>query len=203
MPRFFLLIIVLFSVAGCAAFEVARLARTQTILVKTPHAEGSKCVITDARGRSWNVRRTPASVAVEDGHSPLHVVCKKRGHKTTSLTVREIKEELLTIDGERVSLGVYDQFPVKMPRLIPTAIKEASSFVLDPTGNISTKYPEEITVWMEPEKWDSKEQMIAWAYDREIEGNRSFINTEDARIKDERRKAIRRAKKEAREEKRK
>ncbi|MDA0780788.1 MAG: hypothetical protein PQ612_06605 [Rickettsiales bacterium] len=203
MRRFFLLIIVLFLVAGCAAFEAAKLARTQTILVKTPYAEGAKCSITDARGRSWSVRKTPSSVPVEDGHSPLHVVCKKKGHKTTTMTVRETKEELLTIDGERVSVGIYDQFPVKMPRLIPTAIKEASSFVLDPTGNISTKYPEEIIVWMEPEKWESKEQMVAWAYDREIEGNRDFIEEEEDRIKDEKRKEIRRIKKNAREEKRK
>jgi hypothetical protein len=202
MPKFVLLSIVLFLV-GCSAYEAAILARTQTILVKTPHAEGAKCTITDARGRSWRVRKTPESVAVEDGHSPLHVVCKKRGHKTTTLTVGEIKEELLTIDGKRVSAGIYDQFPTKMPRLIPTAIKEASSFVLDPTGNVSTKYPDEITVWMEPEKWESEKQMIAWAYDREIEGNRDFLDEEEARIKDEKRKAIRRAKKKAREEKRK
>jgi len=202
MPKFVLLLIIL-SLVGCTAFETARLARTQTILIKTPHAEGAKCTLTDARGRSWRVRKTPASIAVEDGHSPLHVVCKKRGHKTTAITVREMKEELLTIDGERVTMGIYDQFPNKMPRLIPAALKEASSFVIDPIGNISTKYPEEVTVWMEPDMWESKEQMIAWAYDREIEGNREFIESEEAKIKDDKRKEIRRAKKKAREEKRK
>lgn len=198
----FILIILTLSLVGCTAVQSVKLARTQTILVDTPHAEGAKCVLTDARGREWRVRKTPASVAVEDGHSPLQIVCKKKGYKTTIETVNEQKEELLTIDGKRVTAGIYDQFPTKMPRLIPSAVKEVSSFVLDPTGNISTKYPSEVTIWMEPEKWNSKDEMIAWAYDREIDGNEDYIEEDNARIQDEQRKEIRRAKKLAREQKR-
>ncbi len=195
--------LVLFLVTGCvSAINSAKLARTQNILVQTPFADGAKCKITDARGVSWRARRTPISVAVLEGHSPLHVVCRKKGFKNTTLTVREHKEELLTIDGERVTLGLYDQFTTKAPRLFPTVVKEATGIILDPLGNLSTKYPEEIVVWMEPLKWDSEEQMREWAFEKRVWENQQMAMVADAKETDDARKIVRRGKKRVRKEKR-
>ncbi len=202
MRKYVILFIATMLAAGCSsAIETAKLARTQNILVETPHADGAKCTITDARGRSWRVRTTPGNVAVLDGHAPLQLICTKKGFRTTTLAVSEQKEELLTIDGKRVTMSPYDQFPTKAPRLIPTALKEASSFVLDPTGNISTKYPNQITVWMEPERWESEDAMREWAYEREVWQNGVQIAEEDAKDVDDARKEVRRDKQHARSEK--
>jgi hypothetical protein len=189
---------------GCgSAIETVKLSRTQNILVQTPLADGAKCTLTDATGRKWKVRSTPGNVAVADGHSPLQVICTKDGYKNTVETVKEFKEELLTIDGKRVTMNAYDQFPTKAPRLIPTAIKEASSFVIDPTGNISTKYPNEITIWMEPNTWESEKAMREWAYEKSVWQNESIIVAEEDKAKDDERKVVRREKKDARAESRK
>ncbi|MCE3233061.1 MAG: hypothetical protein K0R98_1318 [Rickettsiaceae bacterium] len=166
-------------------------------------ADGAKCTLTDARGRKWKLKRSPGTVAVEDGHSPMQVICTKPGYKNTVETVREQKEELLTIDGKRVTMGPYDQFPTKAPRLIPTAIKETASFALDPTGNISTKYPEKITIWMEPESWQSEEEMRQWAYEREVWENGDQLVADQEKAIDDERKTLRREKKLARKEARK
>jgi hypothetical protein len=196
--RSYIISIIILLLVGCSAIDNMRLARTQNILVQTPHADGAKCVITDALGRKWKAKKTPVSVAVEDGHSPLQVICTKTGYKTTVLTVSEQKEELLTIDGKRVTMNAYDQFPTKAPRLIPTAIKEASSFVIDPTGQISTKYPNEISVWMEKDKWESEEEMRKWAYEKEVWQNEQYVMIDDDKQTDDARKAVRREKKKAR-----
>lgn len=202
--RIFLLISVFFLLNACgSAIDAAKRARTQSILINTPHADGSKCVLTDGIGRKWYVTKTPNTVNVEDGHSPLHVVCRKKGYKNTTTTINERKQELLTIDGERVTVGLYQQFPTKAPRLVPTVLKESASIFLDPTGNYSTEYPREITVWMEPERFKSEEAMIAWAYDKEIWINERLLQEADDREKDDARKSVRRELKHARKEKRK
>lgn len=200
MRKFIIFVPVLFLVGCSMAIDTVKRSRTQNILVRTPHVDDAKCKLTDARGRSWRVRKTPDVVAVEDGHSPLQVICRKDGYKTTIKTVNEHKEELLTIDGKRISIESGHHFTTKAPRLIPTAIKEASSFMLDPTGNISTKYPNEIAIWMEPEVWQSEQAMRVWAYDRYIWENKIILAEEDAEIKDEKRKEARRSKKHARKE---
>lgn len=200
MRSIFILSLLLLLVACTSAVETLKLARTQTIMVNTPFADGAKCNLTDARGRKWHVRKTPDVVAVEDGHSPIRIICKKKGFKTTTVAIREGKQELLTIDGKRVTLGIFDQFPNKAPRLIPKAIKEVSSFALDPTGEISTEYPEEVTVWMEPLVWPTEEDMRGWAYERRIWMDEQYFIAEDIRIEDDARKVVRREKKQAREE---
>jgi len=196
------LALIFIPLVGCvSAIETAQLARTQSILVQTPYAEGASCKLTDARGRMWRVRSTPGNAIVEDGHSPLHIICEKKGYKTTAESITEKKEELLTIDGKRVDVSIYNQFPQKIPRLIPTAIKEASSFILDPTGQVSTEYPEEVTIWMEPLQWESEDAKIAWAYDRQISRRKNYLEVDYARAVEEERKRIRREKAAIRKEK--
>lgn len=172
--------------------ESLQIANTHNILIQTPHVEGAECRVSDKGGRKWNLWETPGTVAVQEGHPPLVVICAKKGFKTSVLTINEHKEELLTIDGQRIDVSIYGDFPTKFPRLIPTAIKESAGFVQDPTGHISTTYPNTITVWMEPKKWESEEQMREWAFDREVEDRAQFINEEDAKSVDEKRKAKRR-----------
>jgi hypothetical protein len=196
--RISIIMFVALFIFGCSAIDTMKLARTQTVLVKTPFADGASCTLTDARGRRWKVRSTPNTAIVEDGQSPLQVICKKAGFKNTVETVSESKEELLTIDGKRVTVGIYNQFPTKAPRLIPTAIKEASSFALDPTGSLSTKYPNEITIWMEPEVWQSEEEMRQWAYERSVWENGEVLQAADDKARDDERKAVRRSEKLAR-----
>ena len=202
--RAFLIIFLTLSLTACyPTLDAIKRARTQNIMVVTPHADGAKCTITDAIGRKWRVRNTPNSVNVQEGHSPLKFVCRKTGYKTTVNTISEHKQELLTIDGERVTLGIYQQFPTKSPRLIPSLVKETAGFAIDPTGNLSTKYPNEVTIWMEPNEFESDEAMIAWAYDKEIWINERILQEDDDKAKDDARKKVRRDLKQARKEKRK
>jgi hypothetical protein len=185
---------------GCgSAIDTIKLSRTQNILVQTPMADGARCTLTDATGRKWKVRSTPGNVAVDDGHSPMQVICTKAGYKNTVETVTEHKEELLTIDGKRVTISMYEQFPTKAPRLIPTAIKETSSFFIDPTGNLSTKYPDSITVWMEPLKWESEKYMREWAYEKSIWQKEATLVAEEEKETDDARKVVRRQKQAKRE----
>lgn len=197
-----LLIAVFFLLAGCGSImESVQNANTQNILIQTPRVEGAECRVSDGMGRKWNVWETPGAVAVQEGHPPLVIVCSKKGFKKSVLTINEKKEEILTIDGKRVDFSIFGDFPTKFPRLIPAAIRETAGFVQDPTGSISTEYPNTITVWMEPKAWESEEQMREWAFDREVQNRADFNSDEEFRLSEEKRKADRRAAKKARKEK--
>ena len=195
-------IVVIFFLTGCVPMlESVRTANTQNILVQTPRVEGATCDVTDGVGRNWSIWETPGSVAVQEGHPPLVIICTKKGFKKSVLTINEQKEEILTIDGKRIDFSVFGHFPTKFPRLIPSAVREVAGFAQDPTGSISTEYPHEITVWMEPKYWESEEQMRQWAFDRGIKNRADFLNDEERQLVENKRKAKRRADKKARKEK--
>lgn len=200
--KYLTLLFILLLSACASAIDSGFAARNQNILVETPMVTGAKCTVTDRRGFTWNVYKTPNTVTVQEGHPPLTVICKKKGYKTTTQQIGEFKEELLTIDGERVSMGIYDQFPTKAPRLVPGALKEAAGFALDPFGSVSTKYPDKISIWMEAENWESEDKMRMWAYEKEIEQNEIALKAKEDEIKDAERKAERRKKKWARKRER-
>lgn len=195
-------IIAVIFLFGCSAAQTVQMARTQNILIRTPHVEGAKCTINDGLGRKWKVRKTPGNVSVQDGHPPLQVICRKKGYHTSISTIDEHKQELLTIDGKRITIGLYQKFPAtKIPRLIPTAIKEASGFLLDPTGSVSTKFPNEITMWMEPKNWNSEKDMRKWAYEKQIWLSERYIASTEDKATDELRKQQRRDIKQAKKAK--
>jgi hypothetical protein len=198
--RKFLLLVALLIFSSCSALESLKSSNTQNILIETPHVEGAECNLSDKAGRKWRLFDTPATIAVQEGHPPLVIICTKKGFKTSVLTINEHKEELLIIDGKHIDVSIYGDFPTKFPRLIPAAIKETAGFVQDPTGSISTTYPNKVIVWMEPKKWESEEQMREWAFDREVEDRAEFINGKEAKLTDEQRKEKRRAEKKKRDE---
>lgn len=194
--------LILLIVSGCAStMESLKMANTQNLLIQTPHVNGAECELSDKGGRKWRLWETPGTIAVKQGHPPLVIICTKKGFKKSVLTINEQKEELLTIDGKRIDVSLFNQFPTKFPRLIPGTIRETAGFMQDPTGSVSTEYPNEVIVWMEPKKWESEEQMREWAFDREVQDRAEFINEEDAKLNEERRKAKRRVDSKAREEK--
>lgn len=195
-------VLALLVASGCAStMESLQIANTQNLLIQTPNVDGAECRLSDKGGRKWNLWETPGTVAVQEGHAPLVIICSKKGFKTSVLTINEHKEELLTIDGQRIDVSVYGDFPTKFPRLVPAAIKETAGFMQDPTGSLSTTYPNSVLVWMEPKKWESEEQMRAWAFDREVADRAEFINEEETKRVHEARQLTRRAEKEARERK--
>jgi|GEM_PF-6849584 len=198
--RKFLLSVALLFFSSCSTLESLKSSNNQNILIETPHVEGAECNLSDKTGRKWRIFDTPSTVAIQEGHPPLVIICTKKGFKTSVLTINEHKEELLTIDGKHIDVSIYGDFPTKFPRLIPAAIKETAGFVQDPTGSISTTYPNKIIVWMEPKKWESEEQMREWAFDREVEDRAEFISEQDAKLTDEQRKEKRRAEKKKRDE---
>ncbi len=199
--RINILVFIFLVVNACSAVDSLQTANIENILIDTPHVEGAECEVSDGTGRKWHVWETPGTTAIQGNHPPLTIICTKKGFKKSVLVVDEHKEELLTIDGKRVDLTIFNQFPTKAPRLIPTAIKATAGFVQDPTGNVSTKYPNQITVWMEPKQWESEEQMRAWAFDRDIAENAEYIASEDTKTSEEKRKTIRREKAKTRKDK--
>lgn len=197
-----LIIIAVFMpiLTACQTIESMKSANTQNIVVNTPGVEGADCDLSDRTGRKWRLWGTPGTVAVQEGHPPLIIVCTKKNYKKSILTINEQKEEILTIDGKRIDLSLYGHFPTKFPRLIPSAIKEVAGFAQDPTGSISTKYPTELAVWMEPKVWESEEQMREFAFEREAYERAADLDAMDEKEKDELRKIVRRQKRDEREE---
>lgn len=195
------LIIVLVT-SGCAStLESLKIANTQNILIQTPHVDGAECEISDKGGRKWRLWSTPGTIPILQGHPPIVIICTKKNFKTSVLTVNEHKEEILTIDGKRIDVSIHNQFITKIPRLVPGAIRETAGFMQDPTGSISTTYPNEVVVWMEPKKWESEEQMREWAFDRDVLERAEFINETDAKLAEDKRKDKRRAEEQERKKK--
>ena len=71
-------VILIMLLSGCATFVTGA---GQSITVSTPDSQGSKCSLTDTKGREWHIENTPGTVLVRKGDGPIYVVCKKEGYE--------------------------------------------------------------------------------------------------------------------------
>lgn len=151
-----------FSMVSCSSIDKAKM---QSILVETPYADGAKCRVTDNKGNKGLVNKTPSTVTVREGHPPLVVICEKKGYKNTHVM----------IDAEDTKVRQTNEL-----------IEEIAGMIEDPYAAYATQYPDTITVWMEPDKWESEDVMRQWAFDKKLYEDKQFERQKEKREAEER-----------------
>gem|GEM_PF-4793115 len=128
--------------SGCeTAQDSLSRARNQTILIETPYVKNARCTLVDRKGHKWKLKRSPNTVVVKNGFSPLNIICRKPKYN----------DAVVVLDDEPIWLVGYTNY-----------IEEASSLLRDPFGSIKRKYPAHISIWLEPKVWDSEEAYNLW-----------------------------------------
>ncbi len=155
-------LLVLFS--GCAT--LVKGTDQQLTLTTEKDLEGATCELTDTKGGKWHVDNTPTTMTVQKGDGPMTVICRKEGYKTTTVVVDE------TVAG--ATLG-------------NVILGGGIGILVDAASGAAQRYPDQITVWMEPLEWESEEERVAWnsardAYEAaqaEKEKEQQYWNEED------------------------
>jgi hypothetical protein len=123
---------------GCATLTTGT---NQSVTVDTEKdVYDASCKLTDKKDRSWHLR-TPGTVMVRKGDGPMTILCEKEGYKPSQLVV---EETITAATFGNIILG------------------GAVGVVVDAATGAAQKYPANIIVWMEPEKWASEEDKTAW-----------------------------------------
>jgi len=123
---------------GCSTITTGT---TQPFRVVTPGADGAKCTLVDSRAGSWTIAETPGTMEITKGDGPLVVTCTKPGYKTTQATVEEGFAGM-TVGNVLLGGGI--------------------GIIVDASTGAAQEYPDEIKVWMEPNKWASAEAKEKW-----------------------------------------
>jgi len=137
--KFVFAMTVLVHLSGCAT--LVKGTDQQLTLNTEKGLEGATCELTDTKGGKWHVNDTPTTVTVQKGDGPMTVICRKEGHKTTTVVVDE------TVAGAtfgNIILG------------------GGIGILIDAASGAAQRYPDQITVWMEPLEWESEEERVAW-----------------------------------------
>ncbi len=120
----------------------------QTITVVTERdVQGANCVLTDQENGEWKLTTTPGDVTVTKGGGPMTVVCRKEGYRDGSVLV---DEDVVGATYGNILIG----------GVIGIAIDAASG--------ASQNYPEVITIWMKPVRWESLEERIEWLRQKRV-----------------------------------
>lgn len=151
-------VVLLVSVAtlfsGCVLMQrVTKDAKKQSLTVVAPMAEGTSCDITDSRGNKYFIEETPDVVVIRQGFSPLTFICKKEGYKT----------EITYLDDDRIA-----QSTMNLP-------DEMVGMVANPYARVATEFPREFAVWMQPLRWESKQHMRDWAFERSLYDHKLYL----------------------------
>jgi hypothetical protein len=126
------------AISGCSTITTGT---TQNLTILTPHAEGAKCSLKDSKQAQWYVDQTPGTVLVQKGDGPMIINCAKEGYKETSLVV---KEGLAGMTFGNVILG------------------GGVGVIVDAASGAAQEYPDQVTVWMEPNTWASEKEKQDW-----------------------------------------
>jgi len=134
-------IFVLLAVLALSACSTITTGTTQSIFIDTPETQGASCKLTDSKQGTWDLSSSPGSVLVRKGDGPMNIVCNKEGYKQA---VVQIDEDLqgATLGNIIVGGGV--------------------GFLVDAMSGAAQKYPEKVTVWMEPVSFTSEAKKVAW-----------------------------------------
>lgn len=129
---------------GCATIATGT---DQNITVVTEkNVTGATCELTDSKSAKWYVPNTPGSANVHKGDGPMSVICIKTGYRDANLMVEE------TIAG--ATLG-------------NVLIGGGVGILVDAMSGAAQRYPDQITVWMEPESWTSESERLDWMQAKE------------------------------------
>lgn len=149
--------LILASVTGCSTITTGT---TQNLTVTTPRVDGATCDLTDSKGGKWFIKDTPNTVTVRKGDGPMTIICKKDGYKTNTLMLEEGFHGA-TLGNVLLGGGI--------------------GIFVDIASGAAQKYPDQVVMWLEPEKWDSEEEKAAWEaekaeYQKKIEEEKAAQN---------------------------
>ena len=146
MNRLTLVIVLCVSglATGCATIMTGT---DQNITVVTEkNVTGAACELTDSKSAKWYVPNTPGSANVHRGDGPMSIICTKTGYRNANLMMEE------TIAG--ATLGNI-------------LIGGGVGIFVDAMSGAAQRYPDQITVWMEPESWGSESERLEWTKEKE------------------------------------
>ncbi|MFZ5762075.1 MAG: hypothetical protein ACOY8P_04015 [Thermodesulfobacteriota bacterium] len=130
--------------SGCATITSGTTQSVNIVTEKEVH--DAKCELTDKKGGKWWVPSTPGSASVRKGDGPLSIVCKKDGYKIAKLIV---DETLVPATFGNIILG------------------GGIGILVDAASGAAQQYPDQITVWMEPDGFKSEQEKVAWLKEKE------------------------------------
>lgn len=119
---------------------------TQPLTVLTPGVEGAECTLVDTKPSTWRVQKTPETVEVNKGDGPMTITCKKSGFKTTEYVMEE-RFAGATLGNVLIGGGV--------------------GIIVDAASGAAQDYPDDIKIWMEPNKWSSSDAKAKWMAERD------------------------------------
>ena len=131
-------IIALTTLSACSTITSGT---TQPFKVLTPGAEGAKCELVDSKEGRWIISSTPETREITKGDGPLTVTCSKSGFKTASV---DVAEGFAGATLGNVILG------------------GGIGLVVDAASGAAQEYPDEVTVWLEPNSFKSSAAKEAW-----------------------------------------
>jgi len=148
--RNFIKLLPVFLLMGCSTIVSGT---QQSVFIDTPLVEDAKCTLKDSKSGAWYLPATPGSATVTKGNGPMHVVCKKDGYKSG---IADADDEFAGATLGNVILG------------------GGIGIFVDAASGAAQKYPDKITVWMQPNVWKSAQQKAEWErakaeYDAEVE----------------------------------
>ena len=114
---------------------------TQPFTVLTAQTTGASCEMVDSKGARWTVTDTPGTQEITKGDGPLTVTCSKSGFKTASVVVEESFAGA-TLGNVILGGGI--------------------GIVVDAASGAAQEYPDEVTVWLEPNSFPSTAAKEAW-----------------------------------------
>lgn len=133
------------TLTACIDLDVYDRVNKQTVLVKTPMANGASCSLTDRTGRKEYTGDTPSAATISVGRPPLTVICWKPGFRKATY---HFEEEYIPIES------------------FPTILEELTGFLKDPFKQPGARFPTEVEMWLEPLRWPSSAYEIRWRASR-------------------------------------
>lgn len=129
------------SLVTLGACSTVTTGTSQPFTVNTAEVNGATCDLVDSKGARWTVTNTPETREITKGDGPLTVTCSKAGYKTASVTVEEYFAGA-TLGNVILGGGI--------------------GLVVDAASGAAQEYPDEVTLWLEPNTFSSASAKGAW-----------------------------------------
>ena len=130
-------------VLGCAIITTGTDQGIRVVTEKD--VVGASCTLVDSEGNRSFIPRTPGTTYMTRGNAPMTITCKKTGYKTTIL---EIDESISGATLGNVILG------------------GGIGIIFDASSGAAQRYPDNVVIWMEPEKWPDENAKLRWEEER-------------------------------------
>ena len=149
------------ALAGCAISSCATITSgtDQGIRIVTEKdVTGASCTLVDSKGNRSFIPHTPGTTYMTRGNAPLIITCTKPGYKPTTL---KLDEKIAGATMGNVILG------------------GGIGIIFDASSGAAQRYPDEVVIWMEPEKWSDEKSKLQWEEEKRAYIQESISATPD------------------------